>query len=54
MKRRYFPFDTENHTAYHLHIFSDASTKAYEAVVYIRANDTTSFVIAKTRVAPTK
>ena len=52
MKRRYFPFKKENDTAYHLHVF--ASTKAYGAVVYICANNTTSFVIAKTCVAPIK
>lgn len=44
----------ENHTAYHLHIFSDASMKVYGAIVYIGENDNTSFVTAKTQVAPIK
>ncbi|XP_054713437.1 uncharacterized protein LOC129222899 [Uloborus diversus] len=42
-------------TTIELHGFSDASTKAYAAVVYIRAISETvrvSFVAAKTRVAP--
>lgn len=41
-----------------LHIFANASEKAYAAVAYFRIekgnNITTSFVIAKTRVAPLK
>lgn len=37
-----------------LHIFSDASTKAYEAVAYLCQGNCTSFIIAKARVAPLK
>ena len=37
-----------------LHIFADASTVAFGAVVYIKQNSQTSIVMAKTRVAPVK
>ena len=38
----------------HLYGFSDASTKAYGAVVYICQNQETSLVMSKSRVAPIK
>jgi len=37
-----------------LHVFCDASKKAYRAVTYICQGDHVSFVIAKTRVVPMK
>ena len=37
-----------------LHVFTDASTKAYGAVVYIQQGNETTIVIAKARVAPLK
>ena len=39
-------------SSYHLHAFSDASTKAYGAVVYICQDQETSLVMFKSRVAP--
>jgi len=53
MSRYYFPTDLEGDspTEYPLHIFADASTKAYGTVVFICEGNT---VIAKTRVAPIK
>lgn len=37
-----------------LHLFPDASTKAYRAVDYLRQGTSTSFIIAKARVCPLK
>ena len=37
-----------------MYVFSDASTKAYGAVVYICKNNQTSLVMSKSRVAPIK
>ena len=37
-----------------LHVFSDASMKAYGAVTFLRAGDRTSFVLAKSHIVPLK
>lgn len=37
-----------------LHIFSDASLTAYGAIAFLCSGDSTSFVMAKSRVAPIK
>ena len=51
--RRYFTSEN-NQSLYKLHVFSDASTKAYGAVAFICNKTSTCFVMAKTRVAPLK
>ena len=47
-------FSTPVTSTHHLYAFSDASTKAYGAVVYICQNQETSLVMSKSRVAPIK
>lgn len=43
-----------DHSRSHLHVFADASMKAYGAVAYLCNGAETLIVIAKTRVAPLK
>ena len=53
--RQYIPtLLTADHSTTALHIFADASTKAYGAVVYIQCDNQSSLVISKSRVAPIK
>ena len=52
--RKYFSENTNLADAHELHVFVDASTKAYGAAAYIRNSNKTSLVMAKTRVAPMK
>ena len=51
IKRCYFP---AHPTQPVIHCFADASQKAYGAIVFITDKEQTSFVLAKTRVAPLK
>ncbi|XP_070576393.1 uncharacterized protein [Ptychodera flava] len=54
-KRQYFdsPIQPDSQD-YDLHVFADASKKAYGAVAYLRHGNETAIVMAKTRVAPLK
>ena len=53
VNRRYFTTTYERNSV-QLHVFADASTKAYGAVAFLKFQQETSFVMAKTRVAPLK
>ena len=50
--RQYFQFTPSSPVA--LHVFADASTKAYGAVAYLHQSKQVAFTMSKTRVAPLK
>ena len=53
--RLYFvPQNQRSSPATQLHIFADASLRAYGAVVYLRHNNSVALVMSRSRVAPTK
>ena len=54
LHRRFFASSEMQPTAPYLHVFADASSKAYGAVSYITSGDQCSLVMAKSRVAPLK
>ncbi|XP_077866237.1 uncharacterized protein LOC144353834 [Saccoglossus kowalevskii] len=56
MNREYFSDVYDRKDDHELHVFVDASTRAYGAAVYLRNNNTeqTSLVMSKTRAAPLK
>ena len=54
LPRSYFQHSHSNLNDSQLHVFADASTKAYGAVAYLCNKDQTSLVISKSRVAPLK
>jgi len=51
--RRYLPL-SDTAKSLNLHVFADASIKAYGAVAYLCENGQSSLVIARTRVSPLK
>ena len=53
INRRYFTITYEKNNV-QLHVFADASTKAYGAVAFLKLQQESSFVMMKSRVAPLK
>ncbi|XP_060559098.1 uncharacterized protein LOC132719352 [Ruditapes philippinarum] len=55
-QRPYFPTteNTANSADFNLHVFVDASARAYGAVAYLTSGHTSTLVFAKNRVAPVK
>ncbi|XP_060588234.1 uncharacterized protein LOC132743696 [Ruditapes philippinarum] len=55
-QRPYFPTteNTANSADFNLHVFVDASARAYGAVAYLTSGHTSTIVFAKNRVAPVK
>ena len=49
---KYFPLSSDKPIC--LHVFADASTKAYGAVAYLQSAGNVAFVMAKSRVSPLK
>ena len=54
ISRQYFPIVSASEQPDTLHIFADASLTAYGAVAFLCSGNNTSFVMAKSRVAPLK
>ena len=52
--RQYFPMVGDSAQPHRLHIFADASLTAYGAVAFLCSGNSTSFIMAKSRVAPIK